>query len=49
MVIVVAISLSLQNSTLLFINLSNSLVIVLLLMLPNVWNALPDEIHASPY
>ena len=31
---VVAISLSFQNSTLLFINLSSSLVIVLLLMLP---------------
>ena len=46
---VVVISLPFQSSTLLFINLSNSLVIVLLLMLcGTVWNALPDEIRAMP-
>ena len=45
---VVVISLSFQSSNLLPINLSSSLVIVLLLMPPTVWNALPDEIRASP-
>ena len=44
----VVISLSFQSFALLFINLSNNFGNSFAFDAPTVWNALPDEIHASP-